>query len=101
MTKNPFLNALAATLYIVLVSIVMNLGSKFAPREDSVIAPIAVISLFSLSAAVMGYLFGFEPAQLYFGGKKKEAVQLFLQTTAVFALFTAVFLSLLFTGIFG
>jgi hypothetical protein len=57
---------------------------------------IALISLFTLSAAVMGYLFCYQPAQLYFEGKKKDAVRLFLQTVAVFALITVILFGLLF-----
>jgi hypothetical protein len=100
MTKKPILNALAASAYIICVALVMNLGTKFAPKNDSLLAPIAIISLFTLSAAVMGYLFGYTPIQLYFDGKKKEAAKLFLQTVYVFAIFTVIALVLLFFGVF-
>lgn len=101
MTKNPLLNALAASLYIILVALLMNWGTKMVPKgPDTFTAPIAVMSLFTLSAAVMGYLFCYQPAQLYFEGKKKEAVNLFLRTVAVFAVFTLIALTLLFSGVF-
>ena len=101
MTRNPFVNALAATAYIcIIVSImVYGMGHTSSPA-NSVIIPIAMISLFTLSAAVMGYLFLYQPLQLYLDGKKKEAVDLFLQTVAVFAGITALILTLLFLGIF-
>lgn len=70
-----------------------------APKEDSFLAPVAMISLFTLSAAVMAYLFGYQPFQLYFDNKRKEAVNLFLQTVLIFGLITALFLGLLFSGI--
>jgi len=98
MTKNPFLNALAASAYIILVGVVMDTGSKYAPKVSNLMAPIAVMALFTLSAAVMGYLFCYTPAMLYFDGKKKAAVTLFLQTVAVFGVLTAVALGLLFSG---
>lgn len=99
MTKNPFLNALAASAYIAVIGLVMNWGTNIIPKgPDTFMAPIAVISLFTLSAAVMGYLFCFQPLQLYFDGKKKDAVRLFLQTVAVFGLFTALALGILFSG---
>jgi len=98
-TKNPLYNAIGATLYITLVALIMNWGSKFAPKGPTLLGPIAVVSLFTLSAAVMGYIFCFEPGQLYFGGKKKEAVALFLQTVLTFACFTALALVLLFSGV--
>ena len=100
MTKNPFINALVAGLYILLISTVMYQGTKYAPRGPSFLAPVAVISLFTLSAAVMGYFFCYTPAVLYFDGKKKQALDLFLKTTAIFSVFTAAALILLFTGIF-
>jgi hypothetical protein len=88
MTQNPFLNAFFALLYITLVGLFMNFASKFAPKGDTIITSIAVISLFTLSAAVMASLFGLKPVMLYLDGKKKIAVKLFLQTIACFALFT-------------
>lgn len=99
MSKNPVLNALAASLYIVSIALVMNWGVRIAPKEDSFLAPVAMMSLFTLSAAVMGYLFVYAPIMLYFDGKKKAAVHLFLQTVAVFAVLTAVALGLLFLGV--
>jgi hypothetical protein len=101
MTKNPVANALAALLYIILVSSVMYFGSNFAEPEDSVLAPIAVLSLFTFSAGVMGYIFLSQPIQLYLDGKKKEAVNLFIKTLAVFGGLTLLGLALLFSGIIG
>jgi hypothetical protein len=101
MSKNPFINSLTASAYIVLIVLVMNLGTKMIGQTNSFMAPIAVISLFTLSAAVMGYLFCYQPVQLYFDGKKKQAVRLFLQTVLVFGIITALFLILLFAGIFS
>jgi len=101
MTKSPWYNASAATLYIVVIGLVMNWGTQHAPKGgDTLLAPIAVISLFTLSAAVMGYLFCYTPAMLYFDGKKKKAVNLFLQTVGVFAFYTAAAMGILFTGVF-
>jgi hypothetical protein len=99
MTKNPFINAISATAYIAIIASVMFYGTKNLPKEDSVYAPIVIISLFTLSAAMMGYLFLFQPLQLYLDGKKKLAVNLFIQTLATFAGLTALFLVLYFTGI--
>lgn len=101
MTKNPVLNALAAAIYIIFIATIMFYGTKnLGPGPDSsVIAPIAAISLFTLSAAVMGYIFYLQPLQLYLDGKKKEAVNLFLQTVASFASVTAIALTLLFSGL--
>ena len=99
MTKNPLLNALAASLYIVIIALVMFYGTKNLGPVDSVIAPIAMVSLFTLSAAMMGYIFLFQPIQLYLDGKKKIAVNLFLQTLACFAGITVIIFFLLFSRI--
>ncbi len=99
MTKNPILNALAAVLYITLVAAVMFYGGRMGGPDNSIIAPIAILSLFTLSAAVMGYLFLGEPIQLYLNGKRKEAVNLFLQTVGVFSIVTIIALAILFSGV--
>ncbi len=103
MTKNPLINALAASLYIVVVASVMFYGPRIAglvDQKDTVVAPIAVISLFTLSAAVMGWLFLSQPFQLYLDGEKKSAVSIFVQTVAVFAIITALILIALFSRAF-
>lgn len=99
MTKNPFINAVAASLYISLVVIVMTVGSQFSSGPDNMLMPIAMLSLFTLSAAVMGYLFLSQPILLFLDGKKKEAVSLFIQTVGVFAGITAVALALSFSNV--
>ena len=99
MTKNPLVNGISASLYICILVLVMTWGTKMVPREDTFMAPIVVISLFTLSAAVMGYLFCYQPATLYFDGKKKQGMQLFLKTVIVFATITVAMLILFFSGV--
>lgn len=100
MTKNPIINSLVASLYIFTIAALMTWGTSMVKPKDSFIAPVAMISLFTLSAAVMGYLFLYQPIQLYFDNKKKEAVKLFLQTVGVFGLITLLTLISLFLNIF-
>ena len=100
MSKNPIINALSASSYIVIIVTVMNFVSQTQRHKpDTIFAPITFLSLFTLSAAVMGYLFLYQPLQLFIEGKKKEAVNLFVKTVGVFAAFTAVVLILLFSGV--
>lgn len=66
---------------------------------ETLLIPIVMISLFTLSAATMSYVFGYQPFQLYFDGKKKEAVKLFLQTTAVFGAVTLLIAIAVFSGL--
>lgn len=93
MSKNPFLNALSATAYIAVVASVMFYAPKTSMPADGVIVPIAILSLFVLSAAMMGYFFLYHPVQLLIEGKQKEATKLFLSTVAIFACITLVMIS--------
>ncbi len=99
MTKNPFLNAMAAVLYIVVIVFVMRYATGLNGTEATVITPMAILLLFTLSAAVMGYLFLYQPLQLFMDGERKVAVNLFLQTVAVFAAVTVVVLLILFSKV--
>ena len=88
MSENPIINALSATLYIALVASIMFNMEKTPDGVDSILVPIAMLSLFVLSAAVMAYVFCFNPIQLLVEGKKAEAGNLFLKTIGVFAIIT-------------
>ena len=91
MTKNPIINALAGLLYIVAVVSLLFLGPKIFDPVESILIPIAMLSLFVFSAATMGYIFLYQPLQLFLEGEKKESVDLFLKTLGVFAIIVAVF----------
>jgi hypothetical protein len=100
MTKNPFLNAVWAALYI---GLIVGVLTTFVDSKEENMAgfqtliPIVMLSLFTLSASVMGYLFLYEPGKLYFDGKREEAVAFFLKTVGTFALITAVLVASLIT----
>ncbi|MFA6502820.1 MAG: hypothetical protein WCT45_01010 [Candidatus Paceibacterota bacterium] len=93
MTKNPFVNALVASAYITVFVSVMSYTPKMHIPENGIIIPIGMLSLFVLSAAVMGYLFIYQPAQLFFEGKQGESVRFFLSTVASFVAITALVLA--------
>lgn len=100
MTKNPIINALAASTYIGLVVTLMNFISQtLGSKPDSAFAPIVFLSLLTLSVSIMAYVFFYQPLVLIIDGKKKEAIHLFVQTVGVFGAITAVALILLFLGI--
>lgn len=101
MTKNPFINAGAASLYIFLLATGMRFASEYAKPDDSFFAPIAFLSLFTLSAGFMGYVFLSQPIMMFLSGEKKQAVTLFVQTLGAFGVVTAVFLVLAFSGVLG
>lgn len=95
------MNALVAFGYIVLVVGVIWTGSQYAPKEDNILMPMAAISLFTLSAAVMGYTFGFQPALLFFDNERKQGVELFLKTVGVFSVITILVVVFSFNGLFA
>lgn len=100
MSKNPIINALSATGYIVCVVAVMNfLSQTQGHKPDTAFAPVVFLSMLVLSVSVMAYLFFYQPLQLFIDGKKKEAIRLFAQTVGVFVIITAVALGLLLSGL--
>lgn len=88
--KKPIIHAAAAMGYIILLFLLLFFGISEPDTPDTFMMPIIMLSLFVLSAAIMGYLFLAEPLMLYLDGKKKEAVQFFFQTVGSFAMFTFV-----------
>ena len=99
MIKNPFISAGLAVLYIVVIVSVLQYTQTLAKEPDTIFAPIAMISLFTLSAAVMGYLFLSQPIQLFLSGEKKQAVEFFLKTLGIFTLATIIIWFFLFLGL--
>src|SRR3989344_5352184 len=95
MNKNPFINALAAAIYIVVIVLIINAMTSFSSSEDTILIPMAMLSLFVLSAAVMGFLFVFEPTRLLLENKKQESVRFFAKTVGTFALFVVLFFAVL------
>ena len=88
MTKNPLINSLCAAGYIALVASVMFYGKNFGIEEPNIIIPVGMISLLTLSVAMMGYLFFFQPIQMYLDGDKQGGANLFLRTLGSFAIIT-------------
>lgn len=96
MNKKPFLYALGAAGYIVLLVSVMFTAESFVPKEDNIAMPIAMLGLLVLSVAIMGFLFLSEPLKLFLEGQKREAVNFFMKTVGIFACFVVVFIILIF-----
>jgi hypothetical protein len=70
-----FRNTLGATIYIFLVSQIMQNGSKFFGEKDTFLTPFVVLLLFSLSAAVVGGLVLGQSILLFLDNKKSESVR--------------------------
>lgn len=98
MSRSPYINALLAALYIVFVVLLITYGpAHVRDKPDSILAPMAMLSLLVFSVALMGYLFFLQPVAMYMEGQKREAVELFTKTLGIFAVITGIVLVIAFT----
>ena len=100
MHKKPFLNASAAAVYIIVIASGMNALSTLNFPKGTILVPIVILSLFVLSAAVMGFLFAYEPLRLYLENQKQEALFFFAKTVGIFACFAILFIVALLCSLF-
>lgn len=90
--KKPFIHALLAAGYIAFIALGLQLTTYITKELDgTILVPMAMLSLFVLSAAVMGFLFLSEPLKLLVEGKKHEAVVWFMKVVGCFAGFVLLF----------
>ena len=83
--------------YIALIILVINSTNSIAANTpDTILAPITMLSLFVLSAAIMGILFVYEPLRLFLENQKSDALSFLLKTVGTFACFVVVLAVLLF-----
>lgn len=92
-------NAVLAAAYISGIALLFYFLEKNVPGPDTFLAPVAMLSLLTLSAAVMGYLFVYEPATLFLANKRAEGVKLFFQTVGIFAVITVIVFVCVFLGV--
>ena len=98
---HPVINALLASLYISGVAFFFFNAEKYLGRtEDTVLAPITLLSLLVLSVSVMAYLFFYNPAKLFLSGRQEEALTYFFTTLGTFAAITLGLLIILFSSAF-
>jgi predicted membrane channel-forming protein YqfA (hemolysin III family) len=91
MKLTPFINAMSAAVYIVLVVLLIWSLQTFSSLEDTIFIPMFMLSLLVLSVAIMGFLFFFKSLFLYMDGHKDKALEFFLKTVGFFACFVLVF----------
>lgn len=89
------MNALAAALYIGAVALFMHfIQSLRHDTPDTLLDGIGIMSLFVFSAAVMSFLFFYQPVLKLIENKKAEALSYFLKTLGIFGAITVVVLTL-------
>ena len=87
MMKKPFWYALAAALYIIAIVLILNSFNSLMLPEKTVFIPMMMLSLFVLSAAIMGFLFVSEPLRLFLEHRHQEALAFFTKVIGIFAVF--------------
>ena len=95
-----FVHALLVFVYIFCIALALNYGdqSHMFMAIPEFFAPVIMLSLLVLSAAIMGILIFGKPVLLYMENQKKEAVSLVLYTigSLAFILFLTVSFVLIF-----
>lgn len=97
MPRNPFIHALSAASYIVLIVFLISSLAEPDTPDSSVLIPMTMLSLLVLSVTVMSYLFFYEPVRLYVEGQKEQSVVFFGKTVGYFACFACLLLVALLT----
>ena len=98
MSRNPYSSAFLAAAYIVFVVLLISYGPAYVrDKPDTILAPMAMLSLLVFSVVLMGYLFFLQPVQMFLEGQKREAVDFFTKTLGAFAVITGVALAVAFT----
>lgn len=108
--STSLVNALLATIYVTLISYLMQNGEKLFGKMDNLIGPMSFLLLFVLSAAIMVILVFGKPVMMYLDNnastslpreysgqvstRRKEAVFLLLYTIGWIFLFTLIALSI-------
>jgi len=81
-------DAVGVFVYVVAVSWLLNSGTRWFARDPGLWAPIAMLMLFVLSAAVVGSLVFGRPILVFLDGRKREAVKIAIATIAIIAALT-------------
>lgn len=80
--KQGIKQALGVSLYCGLIGTVMQNGSKIFGQKDNFITPIFALTLFCVSALICLLIVFKKPYELFFDGKKKEAINVVVYTAA-------------------
>ena len=76
------IQAFEVVVYCLGVGLFIWQGDKIFQNANYFLAPVLLLILFSVSALICGLLVFYRPYKLFFEGKKKEAIDTVLATTA-------------------
>lgn len=87
-TKASLIQAVALVAYIFLVSSIFWRGQYWFGNVNNFLGPVLLLTIFSFSVLICGFIvFGY-PIQLFFiENKKKKAIKVVLKTTSFFFVF--------------
>jgi hypothetical protein len=74
------LHSLAVLIYITLVAWIMTNAQNVFGNMNGLLGPVAILSLFTVSAAIVGTLVFGRPVYLFFNGQKPDSIKLVLAT---------------------
>jgi len=78
--KTGLLQAFGVSLYCGLIGTVMQNGSKLFGEKDNFMTPIFILTMFSVSVLTCALIVFKKPYELFFDGKKKEAINVVVYT---------------------
>ena len=90
-----FVYSFSVVSYVILVASILQSAPTIFGQSNSVLAPIAFLLLFVVSAAIVGSLIFGEPIYLLVNGNKKEALSLAAHTGGMLIAETIIFLIIL------
>ena len=96
--KHAIINAGVTGAYILLVAAFLNnIESIFGytQPDDTILAPVIMLLLFVISAAITGFAVFGKPIMWYLDGKKKEATHLLFYTIVVLVVIALFFITMI------
>jgi len=90
-----FIQALGVTLYCSFVGVIFWKGNETFGKMDRDIGPVAFLLLFIASAMICALMVFYRPYLLFFDGRKREAIEVVVNTaTWLFIFFTVFFIGM-------
>lgn len=94
-TKTGLAQSLGVAFYCALVAGIMNKGGVIFGTVNNYFGPLMFLLLFSVSVLICALLVFYQPYKLFFGGKKRAALEVVVSTTIFLFLWLLVLLSYL------
>jgi hypothetical protein len=78
--KQGIKQSLGISLYCATIGSVMSNADTFFGKQDTFMTPILVLTMFSVSVLICALIVFKKPYELFFDGKKKEAINVVVYT---------------------